>query len=1168
MFRRPIPISRALALLLALAGTAAAQQYSFRLYGESEGLQNLAILSLAQDGQGFIWAGSEAGLYRYDGTRFRLMSAAEGLPCTSEAQSLHVASDGALWASTCSRLFRFDGQAFQPIPGVGEMLSRAQAMADGPRGALIVATARGLLELVPDASPQTFQAHPHPVPPHLTGKRVRGILLDGPRLWFGCDRRLCVEQDTHFKEYGEEQGLPADSWDSIGVENDGTVWVRSPDKLYRKPPGAGRFLREEVDVPSSMYWGALTVEPDGTILMPTDGGLAIRQNGRWMLIDESRGLRFSMVSCVLRDREGSFWLGLVGAGVARSVGYGEWESWTKTQGLASNLVWNILRDRKGALWVAASMGLTRFSTDRPPRTWTRKDGLPGENVRWVGETADGAIWAISRPGGLVRIDPATLRIQAVGAETGLDRESLYRGYVDPDGRLWVAAAGGLFRNDRPSTQFRFVKINPPGVLEKGAWAMVQDLQGTVSATGADGLWRLRDGHWMHYGKAEGLLTDAPYTMVVAPDGSLWLRHRFDGGVDRVDFTGDGLVQATVVVPESAATNNVTSFHGFDTRGGFWRGTAKGVSLLRGGAWREFTTDDGLVSNDCDGEAFWADPDGSVWIGTSGGLSHFRPLPHAPQSATADPIVSSLEIRKHPRLVRASFSSLNYQYERLVRFTYRLDEGVWTETPERSIAIAGVGPGRHRLEIRSRVRNGPFSPHVAVAEFQVDPAWWETWWVQALCVMAGMGAIFAGISWRHRALQQRNRALECAVRERTSELEAERQRADAASAAKGQFLANMSHELRTPLNGLIGMTRLIEDAPDPVEVRKAVQLIRSSGQTLQAVINDILDFSKIEANRLELVPAPFRLGRLLETSVDLFQATAVEKRLRLDLILSTDLPDWVTGDEPRLRQVVLNLVSNALKFTEAGQIVVSAAAEAPLEGAHVVRIEVHDTGIGIPPANIPHLFTSFRQADSSISRRYGGTGLGLAIARSLVQLMGGDIDIQSQPGAGSTFGFTVRLGRSEAPAPVCAPASSAPVRRLRVLLAEDNKVNQLVGIKLLEKLGVAADLAVNGVEVVAAVMRTPYDVVLMDVQMPEMDGITATREIRTRLAPERQPFICGLSAHATTEFRELSLHEGMDAYLTKPLEFEKLRELLAVCPVRQDAPAPFATAPTEGAPAVW
>ena len=499
----------------------------------------------------------------------------------------------------------------------------------------------------------------------------------------------------------------------------------------------------------------------------------------------------------------------------------------------------------------------------------------------------------------------------------------------------------------------------------------------------------------------------------------------------------------------------------------------------------------------------------------------------------------------------SFSSLQYPFEQLVRFGYRLDGGPWADAPERAVSIAGSGPGWHRLEVRSQIRSGPFSAQTALAEFYVQPLWWESWWFRMSVAALGVGLIYLGVLWRHRALRQRNAALEQAVLDRTAELESERakvmeekHRADAANLAKGQFLAHMSHEIRTPLNGLLGLTDLLDGMRDPAEAQATVRMIRSSGDVLLRVINDILDFSKVEAGKLELDVTPFHFRSCLQDAVGLFRATAEEHGLRLELALSNELPEWVAGDEIRLRQVVQNLLSNALKFTTQGEVVLAAEQEARGEASTVIRFEVRDTGIGIAPERLSHLFTSFTQADSTISRRYGGTGLGLAISKRLVELMGGSIAVESRPGQGTTFRFTVRFGDATAPVEPPDDRPAPPdLSKLRVLLAEDNKVNQLVGRKLLQKLGITADVAENGAQAVLSVERKTYDVILMDVQMPEMDGIAATREIR-RMAGERQPFICGLSAHAALDFQEQCQHAGMDDYLTKPLEFDKLRAILA------------------------
>jgi signal transduction histidine kinase/CheY-like chemotaxis protein/streptogramin lyase len=1147
-------------LLLTLYGPAVAQQYSFRHYGAADGLQNLTILSLAQDGAGYIWVGSEGGLYRYDGTRFRLMGGAVGLPCATEVHALHVAADGALWVNTCGRIFRFDGQRFRPILGLSGMLSGAQGMANDLHGHVVVATPSGLYEAAPNPD-GSFAAHPYELGPGFAGMPMRGIARNGTELWFGCGRRLCVESGGRVSIYGPAEGLPDDAWDAVAITDDGSVWARSPSRLYRKPPGGLRLVQEKPDIASSVFWGALTAGRDGSVMVPTDKGLTIRRQGNWTVVDQQRGLRTAMTSAVLQDREGSLWIALIGAGVARWLGYGEWEAWTKAQGLPSDLIWSIRRDKKGALWVGTSLGLARLERRGPPRTWTRKEGLGGDNVRWLGETSDGAMWAVVKPGSVARIDPATGKVRLFGPAEGLPCVTSHRGFIDHLDRLWVATACGVFRNDRPFASDRFHRIDQPVSMDHGAWAFAEDKQGTMWITNPDGLWRLSEGRWRQYRKADGLLSDDPYIPVIAPDGALWLRRRYNAGIERVEFSGDRIVRATPILMADASSAEVTDFHGFDALGHFWRGSANGVSVLDGGSWKYFSMEDGLIWNDTDGEAFWPDPDGSVWIGTSGGLAHYRPLGgRLSGPPVADPVITRLQVDQRSRVVTAEFSSLSYKNEQLVRFAFRLDGEHWNDTPDRSISFAGLGPGRHRLEIESRVRDGPVSAKAAVADFQVEPQWWETWWLRSAALLLVAAAVWGLIVWRHRLLHRRNRQLEQAVRLRTAELESERakvlgekRRADEASEAKGRFLATMSHEIRTPLSGVIGLSRLLETMDVPPEAVEMVRMIRSSGDTLLTVINDILDFSKVEAGKLELEVAPFHLHRCLQDSLGLFRAVAAEKGLRLECDLAPELPVYVAGDQTRLRQVVMNLISNAMKFTSSGEVGLSAGVARQDETAWCIAIEVRDTGIGITQDQLPRLFSSFNQADASISRRFGGTGLGLAISKRLVEVMGGTIEVESKPGAGSRFRFTVQMGHAQEPAkPSTVPPTIGAVH-LRVLVAEDNVVNQKVVSMLLQKLGVKPDLVGDGSQAIAAVMRNRYDLVLMDVQMPEIDGLAATREIRKSLPLESQPVIFGLTAHATTEYRDICLNAGMNGYLTKPLDPEKLRGLIEELSKRSHLP---------------
>jgi ligand-binding sensor domain-containing protein len=278
--------------------------------------------------------------------------------------------------------------------------------------------------------------HPYRLPAALADKRMYGIVRQGARLWFGCDQQLCLVEGERVSVFGREQGLPPDMWDGIQISPDGSVWVRSPKSIYRRAPGEAMFSQEYPDIAASGFWGALIVARNGSVLVPTDRGLAIRNSAEWNVVNQERGLSKDVTAAVLEDREGSVWIGLAGGGVARWLGRGDWESWKMGQGLPSDLIWSIRRDRKGALWVGTGLGLVRLDGSRVTRSWTRKEGLGGDNVRWLAESSDGTIWVATKPGGLARLDPVTEKIRHVDRTDGLpcDPEDVL---VDRHDRLWV-----------------------------------------------------------------------------------------------------------------------------------------------------------------------------------------------------------------------------------------------------------------------------------------------------------------------------------------------------------------------------------------------------------------------------------------------------------------------------------------------------------------------------------------------------------------------------------------------------------------------------------------------------------------------------------------------------------------------------------------------------------
>ena len=1177
------------------------QRYSFKEYGQDAGLTNLDVYCLMQDRTGFLWVGTQDGLFRYDGRQFRAYTKAQGLP-SAQIEALHQTADGEIWAGTAQGLARLNGDTFETVqsgPGYA-----AHAIASDARGYLYVGTGRGLLVAPPGGPRGKREFRLHAVAGEGQGpQQVYGIAVESPeRVWYGCAQGICLLEGDRARPLAGFD-VPRESWRGFLIDRQGTLWVRSYVSLIALTQGAAKFVRRDAGLPFSSRNPAVLMDRDGELYVPTVQGLARRTASGWTMIRKANGLPCASVTFFLQDNEGSAWIALDGSGLVRWLGYQSAETWTEAEGLSHDVVWSLGRDRRGALWAATQAGISRFLPERGFwQVW--KHPLLGAGptlaLAWGG---DGTWWVAQTPGGLFRMDPRSGRAERFGAESGLLNEWAYTVAADARG-IWVGTGAGLYLGNHSGGRWRFERVELPGQNGKVVLALLSDSRGWVWASTSAGLNRLENGRWRQFQKADGLLHDNVTYLAEAPDHAVWVGYSDPIGISRLEIDGDRL-RSRHFGPKDGLWPAKTYFLKFDRRGWLWVGTDMGVDRYDGRVWRHLDKADGLAVNDCDHNAFFDDQDGSVWIGTSKGLAHFlHPAADAPRPAGAPVVLTSLrlgdiaapltggvEVPYSRRSFDAGFAALTFVNEESVRFRHRLLglDPTWTETRQTEAHYPGLPPGRFSLEVQAATTDGQWNPSTARVSFTVLPPWWRAWWAISAGTLLLVISARLLWAWRVRHILRRQLELERAVEDRTLKLVLERRHAlqeqsraerekvivekqkveiehlllesQQAARAKSEFLANMSHEIRTPLNGIMGMTEVVLQSNLTGDQADCLRLVQVSADSLLIVINDILDFSKIEAGKLELESVEFDLAELLRDTLAPLAVMAQKKGLELSHRLAPSLPTRLVGDPGCLRQVLLNLAGNAVKFTSTGSVEIVAEQEATSDtpggappgqgrtgGMRRIHFRVRDTGIGIPFEKQALIFEPFRQADGSTSRRYGGTGLGLSICGRLVPLMGGRIWVESQPGAGSTFHFTIAAACAAAapqPSAQSAETEAPSPAGLSVLLAEDNIVNQTLARRMLEKAGYTVVCAMDGREAVEASAGRRFDVILMDLQMPHMDGFEATAELRRREAASggHTPIVA-VTANAMQGDRERCLAAGMDGYVTKPIKRPELFRAIA------------------------
>lgn len=818
---------------------------SFRTYAAEQGLSNLAVWQLVQDSQGFIWAGTEAGLFRYDGARFEPFGVKDGLP-SSDTLAMFSDPEGTLWVGTRRGMARWNGRFFEPITR-GLPAVSIQGIAIGP-GGFWAATSEGPYSQDPAGQFSKAPGWPKGEATALFGGRKSNIMWVAS--WDGRSR-IFANQDTHWRAYEAPAGLEKERVDALSEDGSGHLWARTPRTMWVLDPGAARFRQASLPFPVISDRGLMIAGRHGDIWVPTQQGLAHLDAGTWSLLGTKDGLPTPWCRTAMEDREGTLWIGSVG--VFRLLGNGAWRVYTQTDGLPSAVVWTIFRDRERRLWVGTDNGLAKATATG----WEVIPGTTGHVIRTVVQGPEGYLYMAGVPGNeILRYDPTRKALQRSELSRDASAKRIFRLALDRDGILWAGTDGaGLFKAPLTKESLKFQRVElPQGSATEYISDVHQDAAGRIWVPGERGLAMRENGQWRRFTSKDGLKQDHAAYIRSTKGGDLLISYNEPLGLTFARFEGGALKILKHLDTGMGLVEDMVYLTGEDAKGGIWIGTGKGVDLLRPEGIDHFGVAEGLVGEDCDNMAFFPEENGDVWIGTSTGLERFDAKAYKGLATPPGTVMASLRLGQEAyfhgseevqvpyrsNTLEARFACLSFLREQAVHQKVRLVglESDWHPTDTREARYPALPPGHYRLEVCSRVGRGAWGP-ITSFHFRVLPAWWQTWWCRALTGLAIAGLMALVVRWRMFALKQQNRLLEAQVASRTKELEAANE-------------ALRSQSLTDPLTGLRNRRFLGECMPEDVaQVNRVFHEVKGPRKDRVALNIDLL-FVMVDLDHFKLV----------------------------------------------------------------------------------------------------------------------------------------------------------------------------------------------------------------------------------------------------------------------------------------------------------------------------